>query len=108
MKSKLVKYPFNDGKRYRWDKYQMGKKFEYAWERTPLAKNYNTITPYIEAQQPNNTDLWNGDYAVLGEQPTPTYYISNYPSYTLNTWRLEYGKYKSNLNFTITDNTPVN
>ena len=49
MKSKLVKYPFNDGKRYRWDTYKMGKKFEYTWEQSE-PNNYETITPYIKAE----------------------------------------------------------
>lgn len=47
MKSKLVRYPFNDGKRYRWDTYKMGKKFEYYWEQSE-PNNYDTITPYIK------------------------------------------------------------
>lgn len=47
MKSKLVRYPFNDGKRYRWDTYQMGKKFEYTWGQSE-PQNYETITPYFK------------------------------------------------------------
>lgn len=47
MKSKLVKYPF-DEKKYRWDTHKMGKTFEYSWERT-TPNNYDTLTPYIEA-----------------------------------------------------------
>lgn len=49
MKSKLVRYPFNDGKRYRWDTYQMGKKFEYSWDES-IPQNFETITPYIKAE----------------------------------------------------------
>ena len=49
MKSKLVKYPFNDGKRYRWDTYKMGKRFEYTWEQSK-PNNFQTITPYIKAE----------------------------------------------------------
>ena len=47
MKSKLVRYPFNDGKRYRWDTYQMGKKFEYSWEES-IPQNFTTVTPYVK------------------------------------------------------------
>lgn len=47
MKSKLVKYPF-DEKKYRWDTHKMGKTFEYSWDKS-LPKNFNTITPYIKA-----------------------------------------------------------
>lgn len=49
MKSKLVKYPFNDGKRYRWDTYKMGKRFEYSWSQSK-PNNFQTITPYIKAE----------------------------------------------------------
>ena len=52
MKSKLVKYPFNDGKRYRWDTYKMGKKFEYTWEQSRIP-NYDTLVPCIEAHTIN-------------------------------------------------------
>lgn len=47
MKAKIVRYPFNDGKRYRWDTYQMGKKFEYSWEES-IPQNFETVTPYIK------------------------------------------------------------
>lgn len=62
MKSKLVKYPFNDGKRYRWDTYKMGKKFEYTWEQSE-PNNFNTITPYIKTEEFDNDP--NATYGVI-------------------------------------------
>lgn len=58
MKAKLVRYPFNDGKRFRWDTYKMGKKFEYTWQKS-LPNNFDYITPYIKTDtlsyNPNTT-----------------------------------------------------
>ena len=48
MKAKLVKYPFNDGKRYRWDTYKMGKKFEYSWDESE-EPNYEKLVPFLKA-----------------------------------------------------------
>ena len=64
MKSKLVKYPYKDGKRYRWDTYKMGKKFEYTWEQSE-PNNYETITPYIKAEQYNPETLVPGEYGLV-------------------------------------------
>lgn len=47
MKSKLVKYPF-DEKKYRWDTQKMGKEFEYSWD-VSRPNNYEEITPFIKA-----------------------------------------------------------
>lgn len=48
MKAKLVKYPFNE-KKYRWDTYAQEKEFEYYWDES-LAKNFDTIEPYIKVE----------------------------------------------------------
>lgn len=69
MKSKLVKYPFNDGKRYRWDTYKMGKRFEYTWEQSE-PQNYSTITPYIKTEEISNANKYNNEYAILGDDIT--------------------------------------
>jgi hypothetical protein len=61
MKSKLVKYPYKDGKRYRWDTYKMGKKFEYSWDQSE-PNNFETITPYIEVEPFTNDGSKNVGY----------------------------------------------
>ena len=55
MKAKLVKYPFNDGKRYRWDTYKMGKKFQYSWDESE-EPNYKKLVPFLKA---SNNDYSN-------------------------------------------------
>ena len=62
MKSKLVKYPFNE-KRYRWDTHTMGKTFEYSWNRQiPGATSYQDIFPYIKFETvPKSQILANPD-----------------------------------------------
>lgn len=64
MKSKLVKYPFNDGKRYRWDTYKMGKKFEYSWDKQ-LIGNYETLAPYIKYEDIDDNKFYNNEYAYV-------------------------------------------
>lgn len=78
MKSKLVKYPFNDGKRYRWDTYKMGKRFEYSWDRSPSA-NYTTMNPYIEAEPFDYSTIGNEDFVYLDLSTTDREnWITNY------------------------------
>ena len=48
MKSKLIRYPF-DEKKYRWDYWNMGKVFEYTWEKGGT-KNFDTVNPYIAVE----------------------------------------------------------
>ncbi|MBO7734872.1 MAG: hypothetical protein J6S67_20090 [Methanobrevibacter sp.] len=64
MKAKLVRYPFNDGKRFRWDTYKMGKKFEYTWRRY-MNGEYEDISPYIKAAPFDEEEYRNGDYAYV-------------------------------------------
>lgn len=60
MKSKLIRYPFSDGKRFRWDTKKMGKQFQYGWQKS-LPNNYSTITPYIEGQTLSQTKASNSN-----------------------------------------------
>ena len=64
MKAKLVRYPFNDGKRFRWDTYKMGKKFEYTW-RQYINGDYQDISPFIKAEPFDEQAFNNGDYAYV-------------------------------------------
>lgn len=57
MKSKLVKYPF-DEKKYRWDTWYQGKEFKYYWDES-LPNNFETIEPYIKTKDVTIDDIKN-------------------------------------------------
>lgn len=91
MKSKLVKYPFNDGKRYRWDTWKMGKEFEYSWRKIALG-DYDSIAPYIKTEPFNTNSFNNGEYAVVDLS-------KNIDAFDWNSYAAEFGL-KSYLNST--------
>lgn len=100
MKSKLVKYPFNDGKRYRWDTYKMGKQFQYYWDKTPDAQ-FSTITPYIKTEPFDASTAFTDEYALLNEHEAlpsvelsnPTIRFCDYESEIFEPWDKETYKY---------------
>lgn len=81
MKSKLVKYPF-DEKKYRWDTHKMGKTFEYSWDETEPG-DYTEINPYIEGELYRfNT---NKRYIILDGSNIPPFDIEENVSASVNT-----------------------
>jgi hypothetical protein len=69
MKSKLVKYPFNE-KKWRWDIWKLGRKFEYSWNKEPNA-NYSSVEPYFEYKDVE--DDKNYYYADIGNDITTAF-----------------------------------
>lgn len=52
MKAKLIRYPYQK-KKYRWDRYYMGKEFQYSWYKSVL-KDWDKILPYYTYSQVNS------------------------------------------------------